>query len=293
MSKRFVEDKVMIMTDNFNVDSVKKCHLICNLTKPIEFKSDMECSLVKIFVPEKLHSYSGSELYFNLHANFHMTHYPLIHQSNTIMHLKKKFPLDFKNFNDPNHEKILMETINQKCEEMNRMMIKIWNDKYAYENINMIDENSDGRIYDMMYDTPKRSGAITVRKLKILSKTNSSIELSPFMVIVDRRQGNPIKVTKSHIALDGYITFSEKLHELLGQSVKNYPIATHEPKGFTSGNEFPNIDKLFRAYIKMKISEPMKYNIDGIKIFPNTIFVYCDIIHETFVNSQKANILQI
>ena len=241
----------------------------------------MECALVKLHCPRKMFVKEWPEdAYIELMIRFN-TNLPVWHnQPNASLTTKNPHTIladeSWSERYDINLSALTrQDLINQFdaiTEKMNEDMSMIW--RMRYKNKLPIEYRRGELHYPL----------IIHNRIKIIQ--NGKLEPEDGKILVEDF-ASPQKI-KDEVAMFAYFNFSEKLHEYLNLGVE-YPLSEYVPLGFEPdpNGKYKNISKLF-VRVKSIPSNEIKIRETDV----NLVYVYCDIIMESLINEQRANILQ-
>ena len=286
MDKYYLEDHVYLMVnDDKNgpkEDGTKTCDFTCSFDKTIQLSRSMECALVKLHCPRKMLVYEWpEEAFIELKVKYIIDLPDWNGRPNAFLTLKDnprpvgdeftfRYDINLSSFTKQELINQLIEITNQ----MNDEMAFVW--KMRYKNL----LPRDLRKGQIPYPT------IIHRKIKIIQNGKFQPEDGRIKV-VDFPSRIKDKIYQE-IALIAYFNFSEKLHQYLNLGV-DYPLSEYIPGGFAPGlnNRDESLDKIY-VRVKSIASNDIKIKETDV----NLVYVYCDIIMESLINEQKANILQ-
>ena len=275
------EHLILFLNDDKIIKSHhNKCDYIVNYDKPILLNKLMECALLKLYCPEKLFTLPYGDV-FTMELKLWFIKPPEMFSS--------FIKTDFKNIY--NFSKIYEYKLTDKKEDsikqLKEMEIKIniqikkyYNQRHTYtmdEDPNELQlEFPEIRFYNVdLYFTP----------LKILDETNKLI-FRPAQIIMEKT----VIQNKDILVGIGYISLNKALHLHLGIDEEKFPMTELVPEGYhlPPNTVYPD----YKQYYRNK--EPSELDLKQAKhiLLNEQIYLYCDILKESYVNDQKVNILQ-
>jgi hypothetical protein len=293
------ENFYLFVNDEFNKseNNIKKCDFNISFDKPIILNKQMECALVKLCNPTNLYSYMGNKkVKLTLNVCFQDTDATdqaggLIYDSDFRKEIERMLVPDYSkefylDINTDEEEKII-NSLNNIAEEMNLYIKRLWNRAFPKTSIKISDNEPKVSLDLSTQGSPKLHppNFLEYKPLEIIN-TNKEITLEPARVIINTIQTSGHK----EIALVGYIIVNKSFHNILGIDESKFPLNEYFAAGYDPN---PNPLNVLRMFVITKGKLPLNINKNLIKIVPDIIYIYCDIVSESYVRNQKENILQL
>lgn len=303
-----MNENLIICMNNNNKSDSKQCEITINFDKPLHLRRKMEVALVKLSLPNDLYTSSlEDEMIFTLNIEFLRVADKYLEEDysdgnsfveNYSFNLKRMgitYPLSVSD------KKKIFDKIQDITKKMNIKFKKIWNKIHKLRTVNV--EENDEMVDDIQFTFEKDDvqpsiefyALLTYRKLEIIVNSNNNdvlvMKQGEFIIkILDKHN----IVFTSHFKAVGYVTMNEALHQLLSQTTDNYPISTFHPNGFaTVPRSEDALLMLEQQFITKKSINPLSFDNYNPNIIPTVVYVYSDIVTESYVDEQKVNLLQI
>jgi hypothetical protein len=284
-------------------DKSNESSLKCEYSRPIKLKQKMELALAHICCPKSLKYFPTYDEYyvdFHLHYTkseqykmFGLQESPLNLLPSTIRLRRYVFEP-----NDPNllKNEISNEIFYDKIKDMetywNKFAKLYMNPKIFNINFNVDDPddemfivkhaknlNSETEVYfRKMRIFQKRSKFLILRNLP-LTLDITRIDITPHILPDNRKESETILI--------GYVVFSKALHGALKFDEDKYPLNIYSEK------EIP--DQVYKHLIRKIDTSNLDEKIGNLEIGipPEIIYIYCDIIIDSYKNDKKVNVLQL
>lgn len=318
------ETQALIVTDTDKEKKEKNlCDIKINYPYPLYLNRRMECALVKLICPTELKADSDDLFDIQLHLKYFDLNEDEVAPplTNDDWDGVKEKTIDYS-FRAANIDaKDIRDKINSINESMRIESVRFWERRYnqSYKADRIKDYKTDedylkavsaidSKWTDMDLEDNHKDYWVTLYKYQPLqffqNETNDSKGkwfFKPgyfFLGSTNRPYGKTDTVA---IHLIAYVSYNHLFHKALNIDESKYPLVEFIPEGYNVDKEDAFVKKVYGKFP----SEPMKrytkysdealpinYSYTMIVLQPDIIYVYCDIIVESHVNSQKVNILQ-
>ena len=284
------------------------CAFTINYPRSLFLNKRMEASLVKLHCPSKLTAKNYEIFELKLQMKFFDLPQNMIapNQSANWDGIKTKtidYSFPYLNYNREEFKKILFK-INKK------MVIepkKFWNQRYPYPN--KVPENIKAIVTNPIFEDfsnplTEESVEVEIYDIRLLSNVSTDTMVTYYsstpssFALINECYRTGGKYYRKSLHLAAYITYNELLHDAMGLKKEHYPIMKYEPNGYIIQKDDYWKTKLTvgdKSYIKIQRHNndwPIKFIYTPHFYDPTLIHIYCDIIVESPVGTQKTNILQ-
>jgi hypothetical protein len=269
MDQLYLKDSQVfyLQKDSFN-ELGTDCELKTTFKKPIHLERQMECALLEIKIPKNFFLKQNQKKFvIKLHfendydIRIHYNTLKLVHNINPDLkvipeNFDKNYTISTKNFNNIQNLYENIEIIVN--EDIKAYIVEKCQDLYPTSFTSAGEPNGDGIVYEPM-------------TFKINEKSDGKTQLSTRLGTLSIQDD---KGFFEHVATF-YISFNKELHELL-QITSDFPLAR-----YSNELDIPNQNIIKNILLGTKIEDK------------DMIFIYADIIRESFIDNIRANILRI
>ena len=295
------EHLILFLNDNkISGNKFNKCDYTVNYDKPIILNKLMECALLKLHCPENLFTLPSGDVGFTMELNLWFRkptqiYYPNINNAQKDINCYNKI----YEYNVTTNKDDAIEQLKELEKKMNIQIKKFYNIRHSDPievNANEISWTDKIKIFkpgsprtDLLYEAD-----LLYVPLRILNDDNKLIfEPARFYLAV------PYIQDENYLLGLGYLSLTKPLHLHFGIDEEKFPVIELIPEGydifFDQGALIPTIREFYKNKFGNRVEiKPTDLNLRQTKhqLLNEQIYLYCDIVKESYVDTQKVNILQ-